>query len=205
MTSQGGPAKRAEEWWEAGSGEPASLPVRLARMPAIGRLPRARIVELARAFKRRDLEVDERLYVQGEPGNSLCFVVSGLLRIERSAAGGPPTPIGRVLPDEFVGEMSVLDPAPRSASVIAATPAVVMELDGRTLRALERADPAVSSALTLELTRMVAARMQAASTQLRRRAQQSESRNPSREATTSGGLRGLWRSLVGGRGEEGGQ
>ena len=61
----------------------------------------------------------ETLVKQGDPGLGLYIIVSGKVKIVKKTADGNEWEVALHGPGEFFGEMTVLDNAPRSASVIA--------------------------------------------------------------------------------------
>jgi CRP-like cAMP-binding protein len=65
---------------------------------------------------------------RGEAGNSLFMVNEGWFKIVTEDAQGGELIINKTAPGETIGEMALLDEAPRSASAIALTPARVLEL-----------------------------------------------------------------------------
>jgi len=67
-----------------------------------------------RSFKKGDI-----LVKQGDSGLGLYIIVSGKVKIVKETADGEEMEVAVHGPADFFGEMSVLDDAPRSASVIA--------------------------------------------------------------------------------------
>lgn len=65
---------------------------------------------------------------RGERGNSLFMVNEGWFKIVTEDAQGGELIINKTAPGETIGEMALLDEAPRSASAVALTPARVLEL-----------------------------------------------------------------------------
>ena len=61
----------------------------------------------------------ETLVQQGDRGESLFVIRSGVVRIERSFDGGPMTTMATMSEGDFFGEMSLLTGEPRSASIVA--------------------------------------------------------------------------------------
>ena len=59
----------------------------------------------------------ETLFRQGEPGDYLCFVISGHLRVSVRFAEGPSRDVARLGPGEIVGEMALVSGEPRSSTV----------------------------------------------------------------------------------------
>jgi CRP-like cAMP-binding protein len=75
-----------------------------------------------------ELAQGEVLMRRGEVGNSLFMVNEGWFKIVTEDARGDELIINKTAPGETIGEMALLDEAPRSASAIALTPARVLEL-----------------------------------------------------------------------------
>jgi len=65
------------------------------------------------------LKRNERLYKQGDPGNSFYIVVIGRLRAYLERPNNNNQFIADISPGEFVGEMSIFSGEPRSASIYA--------------------------------------------------------------------------------------
>ncbi|MBU2646401.1 cyclic nucleotide-binding domain-containing protein [bacterium] len=74
---------------------------------------------LAEACSEKRFAAEEVLIRQGEIGNSLFIVVSGTVKIVKLTDDNRMLDIALCGPGEFFGEMSVLDSAKRSASIIA--------------------------------------------------------------------------------------
>jgi NTE family protein/lysophospholipid hydrolase len=80
---------------------------------------RPALIDLAGEFEPVALYGGERLFRQGDPGDSLYIVVSGRLRVEATAADGTRTRLAELGAGETVGEMAVISGEPRSATVYA--------------------------------------------------------------------------------------
>jgi small-conductance mechanosensitive channel len=127
-------------------------PARPRRAALLGR------IELFRGFsaaERADLEqmMRERLFRrgaavvrQGEPGASLFILAEGALDVVRERDGAE-TPLDRMVPGDVFGEMSLLAGQPRSATVRAATDAVVFEVAKEHLDPILRRRPELAEAL----------------------------------------------------------
>jgi CRP/FNR family transcriptional regulator, cyclic AMP receptor protein len=94
---------------------------------------------------------------QGQVGNGLFIVVSGGVRI---VAGS--RELGRLGPGDFVGELSVIDQQPRTATALAEGPTVCLALASWDLMALVGRD----RELTVNLLRGLAGRLRRADEQL---------------------------------------
>lgn len=95
---------------------------------------------------------------QGQVGNGLFIVVSGGVRIVSGTRE-----LGRLGTGEFVGELSVIDQRPRTATALAEGPTTCLALASWDLLALIGRD----RELTLNLLRGLAGRLRQADEQLR--------------------------------------
>src|ERR1700690_351882 len=91
-------------------------------------LPNEVLMELARKTTRRELVKNDVLMHKGDAGDSLFMISKGLFRIVTEDAKGGELVINQSGPGETIGEMALLDQAPRSATVIASSDAEVLEL-----------------------------------------------------------------------------
>jgi CRP-like cAMP-binding protein len=90
---------------------------------------------------------------QGEIGTGLFIVTSGSVRVVRDGRE-----LNRLGPGEFFGELSVLDGAPRNASVIAEEPTTCLAIATWDAERVMRERPGVA----LAILRVVVARLRAA-------------------------------------------
>ena len=70
-----------------------------------------------------NLAPNEILFQEGEPGHEMFIVVEGALRIFKEKRI-----ITAVHPGDYVGEMAILEDKPRSASVEAAAPSLLLKI-----------------------------------------------------------------------------
>lgn len=119
--------------------------------PALRRLAKQGV---ERRYRRGTIVIHE-----GDPGGSLLFIVSGLLRVYTARADGQEFTFGYCGPGQYLGELS-LDGGPRSASVIVEREAVLSLVSRERLRQAIGADPQ----LAFELLEAVIRRARALST-----------------------------------------
>ena len=67
----------------------------------------------------KDYKPDEIICREGEPGECLYVIKSGLVRITKTTPAGDQKVLSRLGPRSFFGEMSLIDKQPRSASAVA--------------------------------------------------------------------------------------
>ena len=82
-------------------------------------LKKKAIQSLAEFCVERSFKKDEILVKQGDSGIGLYIIASGTVKIVKETADGGELEVAVHGSGEFFGEMTVLDNAPRSASVIA--------------------------------------------------------------------------------------
>jgi len=104
-----------------------------------------RVVEMAPHFSDADRQPEEvklgagdMLFRQGERGELIYYIETGLLEVYRELANGRTEVLARVEPGNYVGELGPILNLPRSASVRAVEPAVLI---GYTVRAFRKDHP----------------------------------------------------------------
>lgn len=110
-------------------------------------------------FRWRSLAPGEVLFRHGDPGETMVLVSVGKLSVRLAQSAGEDAELGQVGPGELLGEMSCIDPAPRSATVVAIAETTVGELSRRELSDLRSAAPDVYSALVGAVIRGVTHRL----------------------------------------------
>lgn len=132
----------------------------------------------------RDLDADEhdllgmllRLYLlpdatelfrEGDEAGYLGLLLEGRMSVTRQGKpGAPPQLLDTLEPGMVFGEMALLDPAPRSATLRADTPCQIAVLSRRHFRKLCREQPALAVKLLLGLGGVLSQRLRRASDKL---------------------------------------
>ena len=110
-------------------------------------LGEAALSSVARSCVRRDFARGQFLFYQGDPGDRLFILMSGLVKVVFTSVQGDELVLATLGAREVVGEMAVLDQVPRSASVVAVKQTRALLLNRPVLLALMRAHPPVMDAL----------------------------------------------------------
>lgn len=93
-------------------------------------------------------EPGDVIVLEGDPGDSLFVVTTGVVKAFLREPGPSPPRLARLLGEgEFFGEVSVLSGRPRTATVTAATPCELLELDRATLDEITATHPNVRAVL----------------------------------------------------------
>ncbi len=99
------------------------------------------------------------LFRQGDVGSTLIFIESGQLAAIVRQPSGSDLEIARFGPGEVVGEMALLDPAPRSATVTAVKATLVYEFSRDALVRLRQEAPRAAAGLVRAVIRDVTRRL----------------------------------------------
>ena len=114
----------------------------LARSSLLSDLEPATLMFLVRLGRRCAFKPGEVLMRQGEPSNSIHFLLSGKVAAERARRTDErPVRLAELEVGAVVGEMGVVIDIPRSATVTAIEPTDTLELDAATFDRLAKAYP----------------------------------------------------------------
>jgi CRP/FNR family transcriptional regulator, cyclic AMP receptor protein len=118
-------------------------------------LPDDVLGHLAEACVRRTYRRNQYLWFQGDEGARLVVVASGLVKVVLSSEQGDEVLLATLGPGETLGELALLDGAPRSAAVVAVEPTTVLMLSRQTVLALLGQQPTVLDAVLRSLGGLV--------------------------------------------------
>src|SRR5215471_9701885 len=105
----------------------------LVATPFFGGLSDASLDLLISMLVERRFDAGATVVAEGEPGRSMYIVQSGALLVSKLGESGRAIRMADLGSGDFVGEMTLIEPQNRSASVVADTPAVLYELTARNL------------------------------------------------------------------------
>ena len=117
------------------------------RLSILHQLPSSHLSRLMKAGKLMRLLRGEVLFHKGEPGDSCYWVKTGTLKIGVSSETGEERIFSLAGPGSVVGELSMLDKLPRSATVTAISDTDLTALKRAALEAYLRQNPNVSTDL----------------------------------------------------------
>jgi CRP/FNR family transcriptional regulator len=150
----------------------------LRSVPMFAEMDDAELASLARDMRVRTYETGEMVFFQGDPGDAVYIVKSGTVRIFVHAEDGQEISVALSGAGGLLGEMSLLDQMPGSASAVAMEAAVLWVMTGedfyRHLRTshqlalnvmltlstrLRESHEAVKSLTSLDVTRRIAKKL----------------------------------------------
>ena len=112
----------------------------LSRTTLLGRLGEPALVVLAEAARVRSFPPGADLVREGEPGGSVLVLVEGAATVYRAAASRRAA-LAHLRPPAVIGEVTVLDRSPRTATVEAVSASVALELQRADLLRCAAAGP----------------------------------------------------------------
>lgn len=121
---------------------------------------------LARHMSYVHLKGGEYLFVEGDKGNFMGFVVQGILEVLKRSETGDNIVIARLTKGSSIGEMSLIDKSTRSATVIAKQPTTVVTLTDKGFDLLAEKSPSLGIKLIQKTARLLSLNMRRTSSKL---------------------------------------
>jgi CRP/FNR family transcriptional regulator, cyclic AMP receptor protein len=137
------------------SAEPFDPAKVLAGTTLFGSLGERDLAGVAARCVKRTYSKGQYLCYQGDPGDRLFVVASGLVKVTLTSEQGSEMVLVTLGEHEVLGELAVIDQAPRSASVVAVVPTTVLMLSRPVLLQLMGSHPAVRDALLTSVGALV--------------------------------------------------
>ena len=110
------------------------------------------LMEIAQIVREVAVPAGETIIHEGADESWMFILVTGGARVSVGDVE-----IARIGPGDTVGELALIDPAPRSASVITSEPSLLFRIDRAPFREIMEEQPDVVSALLTMLIRMIRA------------------------------------------------
>lgn len=127
----------------------------LARVELLRDLDDAVLDRLAARVRPRSWRAGELVVAQDGPGDSLIILSQGAVTVYHQVDGGPRAALAHLRAPTTLGEVTLFDGAPRTASVEAVEPCEGLELLREELLAVLRDEPGFLDALLTALGRLV--------------------------------------------------
>jgi CRP/FNR family cyclic AMP-dependent transcriptional regulator len=126
------------------------------------------LAALAAILEEKEYAEGQTIFAEGEPGDSMYFILTGRVRVEkRTQAGVGTTKVLTVLDaGDYFGEMSLFDQKPRSAAAVAGGSARVLRLSKAAFDELQRTGKTVGMTVLFAMIRTSSERIRRLSTQL---------------------------------------
>ncbi len=120
----------------------------LARVPIFEKCTPAEIQSIVSVAQQHAFAADQIIVTQGTPGQAFYLILSGRVLIERDGRA-----LGMFGTGDFFGEMSLLDNAPRSATIRAVDDSVCLMLSSWDFKSVLERTPSIAIKLLEVLSR----------------------------------------------------
>lgn len=110
-------------------GAPAALVRFLSRVPLLEGMPQAELEELSAIFTPLPMAPGDAVGREGGPADAFYVVARGRLLVQKRVPNAAPVTLARAGPGVLLGEVSLIDRGPRSATVVAPAPALVLRCE----------------------------------------------------------------------------
>ena len=122
----------------------------LHRIPLFGGLDQRHLERLGMLTEEVDVPAGKVLMRQGELGEDLMLIYSGLVTVERDGKQ-----INKLGPGQFFGEIALIQGGPRTATVTVETPCRLLVVNHRDFHALMDEFPEVETRVLLALAQRI--------------------------------------------------
>lgn len=126
----------------------------------------AELATLARYMRTYRAPLGTEIIHEGDDGDFMLLVLNGGVEIVKKDGRGLPQVMGRAGPGKTLGEMSLIDGAPRFASCVALEPVEFAVLDRGALSRIIAEEPRIGVKLLMELLMLLNQRLRTVSGQL---------------------------------------
>jgi CRP/FNR family cyclic AMP-dependent transcriptional regulator len=136
-------------------------------IPFFAMLDSLELSVVAKHMNYYEIAKGETLFREGDPGDSVCFVVKGALDVfKQVSTKGKPVRLATVTKNRSIGEMAVIDEYTRSATVSARTDAGIVSLTKSGFDAILNENPKVGAAILKKIASLVSMNLRRTSSQL---------------------------------------
>ena len=113
-----------------------------------------------------ELQRGEFLFVEGDKGDFMGFVVHGILEVLKKSATGDNIVLARLTKGSLIGEMALIDKSPRSASVVCRQPTLMLTLTNKGFDRLTEKSPSTGVKFIQKISRLLSLNMRRTSSKL---------------------------------------
>lgn len=138
----------------------------LKKCPVFQHLTNRELKKVSALIYERRYQPSEYLFEKGQPGTAMFIIKTGLIKIIVPAKSGDEAELAVLQPEDFVGELALLDDTPRSASARAVEKTEALAFFREDLNDLLDTYPGVASKILRELSIIIGQRLKASNEQL---------------------------------------
>ncbi len=138
----------------------------LSSSPLFEMLSNQELEYIADLTRPKRFSAGQTIFEEGELGDSLYLIAQGEVEVVRRDAAGQPKVIATLGPNQFFGEMSLIDKEYRSATVKAKADAELMHLTAENLTAFRKQFRDGFTFVVINIARVISSRLREANTRL---------------------------------------
>jgi CRP-like cAMP-binding protein len=136
-------------------------------IPFFAMLDNSELAVVAKHMNYYEIKQGDVLFREGDPGDSICFVIKGALDVYKEASSpNNPIHIATVTRNKSIGEMAVIDEYTRSATVSARQDTSIVALTKAGFDAVLNENPRVGAAILKKIATLVSMNLRRTSSQL---------------------------------------
>ena len=132
---------------------------RLREIGLFGALSDDVLRTLAIQLKRTRVAPGTAVFTEGDSAREMFVVLDGEVEVMKNSRRGRPQRVAVLGPNDSLGEMSIIDVQPRSATVRAVAPTLLLRISTEDLDALYRHDLKAYALITLNIARELSRRL----------------------------------------------
>lgn len=138
----------------------------LIELPLFDKLKTSELRVIVKRMNFIEIDKGEILFKEGDKGNYVCFIVDGTLGVMKESVTGESVVITALSKGRSIGEMSVIDDFPRSATVKARTEAKLVILTQEGLELILEEDPKIGVKILKRISRLLSLNLRKTSSRL---------------------------------------
>jgi CRP-like cAMP-binding protein len=143
-------------------------PEELKQIAVLQAMDRDALGRLSAVLEEKDYADGQTIFAEGDPGDSMYFIASGCVRIEKKsqASGAAQKTLAVLEAGDYFGEMALLDQKPRSAAAVASGNARALRLSKAAFDQMQSKGTAAGMSVLFAMIRTSSERIRRLSTQL---------------------------------------
>ena len=138
----------------------------LIHLPVFSSFSLNELSTLAKHMSFVHLQRGEYLFMEGDQGSFMGFVVNGVLEVQKNTTTGERVTLARLTKGSSIGEMAIIDQSVRSATVVAKQAATLVTLTEKGFDFLAEKQPALGVQVIKKIARLLSLNMRRTSSKL---------------------------------------
>ncbi len=139
--------------------DPTPTTERLREIGLFGALSDEVLTHLAQSLQQRRVPAGTTIFQEGDSGHDMFVVLDGEVEVVKKSRRGRPQRVAILGPSDSLGEMTIIDVQPRSATVRSLGPTLLLRIASEDLDALYRHDVKSYAIVILNIARDLSRRL----------------------------------------------